>query len=146
MLVKLELGPGAFTPEGERGPSNVEELLGQLTEMLYSQGYTGKREITLSVAPPSGGGSEGYLIEVPRFERGGRGRYWAPNACGYAVSAVTAGVYTRETAEAYCRGVDYDLKAVPDPLGREPGEVIDLGYSWEGDPMLAAYQAGLRTR
>ena len=87
---------------------------------------------------------EGFLIEVPFLQRNGRGRYWRPNRSGYALSAVTAGVYSKEEAEKICRGVDYDLKAVPDPLGREPGETIELSRSWNDDPMLAAYQAGKR--
>ena len=86
--------------------------------------------------------ADGFLIEVPHNQRNGRGRYWRPNRSGYALSAVTAGVYTKEEADQICRGVDYDLKAVPDPLGREPGEVIDFGPSWNDDPMLYAYQAG----
>lgn len=65
-------------------------------------------------------GSDGYLIEVPYMERNGRGRFWKHEGGGYCNSVVTAGVFDLERAEGLCRAIDYDLKAVPDPLGRAP--------------------------
>ncbi len=94
---------------------------------------------------------DGYLIQVPRRLHQGRGRYWRPERSGYTNSVVLAGVYSLAEAEHIVANSEdihdtdgYMMLFVPDPLGRMPGDVIDVGPSWNADPMLAAYLAGRR--